>query len=265
MARERAGELYCQDPYYCAIFYRLNTTRPPLDNPLVRRALYLAVNRDSLVNDVVRGAGTPAYTFTPPGAGYSSPQPQDPGLSQDEREQLARNLLAQAGYPGGKGFPNLEIMTTSRDVQRVMAETVQSMWEKTLGIHVEIRSCEWTAYKAAQQNMEYDISSSSWSGDYLDPATFVELWRTGGGNNCTGWSSPACDAALAEARAATSEDARTDALQRAESTMLQELPVIPLYWSSRTYLKSADVRGWVPRLLDDHPLDAVEVGRQPQP
>ncbi|MCQ2370901.1 MAG: peptide ABC transporter substrate-binding protein [Akkermansia sp.] len=265
MAKERAGEQYCQDPYYCAIFYRLNTTRPPLDNPLVRRALYLAIDRDSLVTDVVRGAGTPAYTFTPPGAGYTLPQPADAALTEQQREQTARDLLAQAGYPGGKGFPNLEIMTTSRDVQRVMAETVQSMWEKTLGIHVEIRSCEWTAYKAAQQNMEYDISSSSWSGDYLDPATFVELWRSGGGNNCTGWGNAACDAALAEARAATSEDARTDALQRAESTMLQELPVIPLYWSSRTYLKSADVRGWVPRLLDDHPLDAVEVGRQPQP
>ena len=265
MAKGRAGDQYCQDPYYCAIFYRLNTTRPPLDNPLVRRALYLAIDRDSLVNDVVRGAGTPAYTFTPPGAGYSLPQPADADLTEQQREQAARDLLAQAGFPGGKGFPNLEIMTTSRDVQRVMAETVQSMWEKTLGIHVEIRSCEWTAYKAAQQNMEYDISSSSWSGDYLDPATFVELWRTGGGNNCTGWGNAACDAALAEARAATSEDARTDALQRAESTMLQELPIIPLYWSSRTYLKSADVRGWVPRLLDDHPLDAVEVGRQPQP
>ena len=265
MARERGGELFCQDPYYATVFYRLNTTRPPLDNPLVRRALYLAVDRDSLVNDVVRGAGTPAYTFTPPGAGYALPPRPEAALSAQQREQEARELLAKAGFPGGKGFPTLELMTTSRDVQRVMAESMQAMWEKVLGIHVEIRSCEWTAYKAAQQNMEYDISSSSWSGDYLDPATFVELWRGGGGNNCTGWSSPVCDDALSRARSATSEDERTQALMQAESAVLRELPVIPLYWSSRTYLKSADVRGWEPRLLDDHPLDAVEVGRQPQP
>ena len=265
MARERGGKLFCQDPYYATVFYRLNTTRPPLDNPLVRRALYLAVDRDSLVNDVVRGAGTPAYTFTPPGAGYALPPRPEAALSAQQREQEARELLAQAGFPGGKGFPTLELMTTSRDVQRVMAESMQAMWEKVLGIHVEIRSCEWTAYKAAQQNMEYDISSSSWSGDYLDPATFVELWRGGGGNNCTGWSSPVCDDALSRARSATSEDERTQALMQAESAVLRELPVIPLYWSSRTYLKSAGVTGWEPRLLDDHPLDAVEVGRQPQP
>lgn len=265
MARERGGKLFCQDPYYATVFYRLNTTRPPLDNPLVRRALYLAVDRDSLVNDVVRGAGTPAYTFTPPGAGYALPPRPEAALSAQQREQEARELLAQAGFPGGKGFPTLELMTTSRDVQRVMAESMQAMWEKVLGIHVEIRSCEWTAYKAAQQNMEYDISSSSWSGDYLDPATFVELWRGGGGNNCTGWSSPVCDDALSLARSATSEDERTQALMQAESAVLRDLPVIPLYWSSRTYLKSADVTGWEPRLLDDHPLDAVEVGRQPQP
>ena len=265
MARERGGELFCQDPYYATVFYRLNTTRPPLDNPLVRRALHLAINRDSLVNDVVRGAGTPAYSFTPPGAGYALPPRPEAALSAQQREQEARELLAQAGFPGGKGFPTLELMTTSRDVQRVMAESMQAMWEKVLGIHVEIRSCEWTAYKAAQQNMEYDISSSSWSGDYLDPATFVELWRGGGGNNCTGWSSPVCDDALSRARSATSEDERTQALMQAESAVLRDLPVIPLYWSSRTYLKSADVRGWEPRLLDDHPLDAVEVGRQPQP
>ncbi len=250
---------FCRDPYYCTIFYRLNTSRPPLHDSRVRRALHLAINRSALVDKVVRGAGTPTVTFTPPGAGYSVSAATEPE-TQAEREALARQLLAQAGFEGGKGFPVLELMTTSRDVQRVMAETIQAMWEQVLGIHVDIHSCEWTAYKSAQQNMEYDISSSSWSGDYLDPATFVELWRSGGGNNCTGWGSAACDAALECARATGNADERRTHLQRAEELMLRDLPILPLYHSERTYLRShRHVNGWQPRLLDNFPLDAVEV------
>ncbi|MBR2125136.1 MAG: peptide ABC transporter substrate-binding protein [Akkermansia sp.] len=258
-ARSEREQDFCRDPYYCTIFYRLNTTRPPLSDARVRRALHLAIDREALVNKVVRGAGVPTTTFTPPGAGYAVKAPAEPA-TQAEREDEARRLLAEAGFEGAKGFPVLELMTTSRDVQRVMAETIQAMWEQVLGIHVDIHSCEWTAYKAAQQNMEYDISSSSWSGDYLDPATFVELWRSGGGNNCTGWGSTECDSALAAARATGSADERRAHLQQAEECMLRELPILPLYHSERTYLRSnRHVSGWQPRLLDNFPLDAVEV------
>ena len=103
------------------------------------------------------------------------------------------------------------------------------------------------------------MSSSSWSGDFLDPATFVELWRSGGGNNCTGWGSAECDAALAAARASGSGGERRAHLRQAEQLMLDAQPVIPLYWSERTYLKSPAVSGWYPLLLDNHPLDAVKV------
>lgn len=258
-ARSTSPNDYCQDPYYCTIFYRLNTSRPPLTDHRVRRALHLAIDRAALVEKVVRGAGSPTSAFTPPGAGYAATAPDEPA-TQAEREELARKLLAEAGFKDGKGFPILELMTSSRDVQRIMAETIQAMWQKVLGIHIDIRSCEWTAYKAAQQNMEYDISSSSWSGDYLDPATFVELWRSGGGNNCTGWGSPDCDAHLAAARNCGQADERRGHLRKAEEIMLRAQPILPLYHSERTYLRSSrHISGWQPRLLDNFPLDAVEV------
>ncbi|MFI3243329.1 MAG: ABC transporter substrate-binding protein, partial [Akkermansia sp.] len=92
-------------------------------------------------------------------------------------------MLAEAGYPEGKNFPTLELTTTSREVQRIMGECIQAFWLQNLGIRVQIQVKEWTAYKAAQQNGEYDFSSSAWSGDFLDPSNFVELWISGGGNN----------------------------------------------------------------------------------
>lgn len=259
-ARRRSPQEFCRDAYYCTIFYRLNTARPPLDDARVRRALSLAVDREALVQRVVRGAGRVAYGFTQPTADYAGAADADvQNMTQSQREQMAQDLLAQAGFPEGQGFPTLQIMTTSRDVQRVMAESIQAMWARVLGVRVEIRSCEWTAYKAAQQNGEYDISSCSWSGDFLDPATFVELWQSDAGNNCTGWGSPTCDAQLAAARQAANPQDRLDHLAAAEREMLRACPIIPLYWSERTYMKSARVSGWYPLLLDNHPLDAVEV------
>lgn len=264
MARARAPREFCRDPYYCTIFYRLNTTRKPLDDVRVRRALSLAIDREALVSRVVHGAGKAAYGFTPPTGEYSTLEQTTAGMTQSEREAEARRLLAEAGFPGGAGFPTLELMTTSRDVQRVMGECIQAMWKRVLGVQVEIRACEWTAYKAAQQNGEYDISSSSWSGDYADPATFVELWRSGAGNNCTGWGSSAFDAALDAANACSSRVERMRKFAEAEQEMLRGCPIIPLYWSERTYLRSSHVTGgWYPLLLDQHPLDAVELRQNP--
>lgn len=257
-ATRHAPEAYCQDPYYCTIFYRLNTLRAPLNDVRVRRALSLAINRDALVRDVVRGAGEAAYGFTPPGVGYATPTL---GVPREDaaRTAEARRLLAEAGFPNGQGFPSLELMTSSREVQKVTAEAIQAMWQKKLGIHIEIRACEWTAYKAAQQNMQYDISSSSWSGDYLDPATFIDLFQSKGGNNNTGWRSDRYDRLLHAAHSAGKVTERLKNLAEAEGILLNEMPIIPLYQAHRTYLKDPRITGWHALLLDQHPLDAVSV------
>ena len=255
-AAARAPQEFCQDDYYCTIFYRLNTNRAPLNDPRVRHALSMAIDRQALVERVVRGAGVPATAFTPYGAvdfyGWDV-------FPKATREEEARRLLAEAGYPGGEGFPTLVLMTTSRDVQRVMGESIQAMWAEVLGVHVELRSCEWTAFKVAQQNGDYDIASNSWSGDYLDPATFLELWQTDGGNNNTGWSCREYDEWLEDARRCPDESKRRVLFLMLEAALGRYQPVIPLYWSRRTYLKYPTVRGWHPLLLDNHPLDAVEV------
>ena len=154
-------------------------------------------------------------------------------------------------------------MTTSREVQKTMAEAIQGMWKKHLGIHVEIRSCEWTAYKFAQNSMQYDLSSSSWSGDYLDPSSFLDLWSAASGNNNTGWSHPEYERLLAESRATGDQTKRMALFARAEVLMLSESPVIPLYWARRSYLKRPEVQGWHPLLLDNHLFEDISL-RAPQ-
>jgi 4-phytase len=152
-----------------------------------------------------------------------------------------------------------------------MAEAIQGMWKKHLGIHVDIRSCEWTAYKFAQNSMQYDFSSSSWSGDYLDPSSFLDLWGSASGNNNTGWVHPEYERLLAESRTTGNQEKRMALLARAEALMLSESPVIPLYWAKRSYLKRPEVRGWHPLLLDNHLFedisldDAREHGKEAAP
>ena len=252
-ARERGGADFCQDDYYVTIFYRLNTGHGPLKDARVRKALSMAVDREALVRDVVCGGGQSCFGFTPDGAGYSTPH------GVEFNPEKARALLAEAGFPGGEGFPRLELMTTSREVQKTMAEAIQGMWKKYLGIHVEIRSCEWTAYKFAQNSMQYDLSSSSWSGDYLDPSSFLDLWSAASGNNNTGWSHPEYERLLAESRATGDQTKRMALLARAEALMLSESPVIPLYWARRSYLKRPEVQGWHPLLLDNHLFEDISL------
>lgn len=250
-AMRKGGDEFRQEDYYTTIFYRLNVTRPPLNDVRVRKALSMALDRVALVRDVAGGAGKPCSGFTPPGAGYETPR----GVAFDP--DRARRLLAEAGYPKGKGFPRVELMTTSREVQKTMAEAIQAMWKKHLGIEIDIRSCEWTAYKFAQNTMNYDICSSSWSGDYLDPASFLDLWTQGSGNNNTGWMEEGYDGLMRKARTAGDMKERTDLMQAAEALMLQQAPVIPLYWSRRCYLKRPEVQGWHALLLDNHILEDV--------
>ena len=252
-AQERGKGQFCQDDYYVTIFYRLNTGRVPLNDARVRQALSLAVDREALVRDVVCGGGQPCFGFTPDGAGYKTPH------GVEFNPEKARALLAQAGFPGGKGFPRLELMTTSREVQKTMAEAIQGMWKR----HVDIRSCEWTAYKFAQNSMQYDFSSSSWSGDYLDPSSFLDLWSAASGNNNTGWSHPEYERLLAESRATGDQGNRMALLARAEALMLEESPVIPLYWARRSYLKRPEVQGWHPLLLDNHLFEDMSLGAPP--
>lgn len=258
-AKKKGGEAFQLNPYYATALYRLNTTRKPLNDRRVRQALAYSINQKLLVDKVAQGAGTPATAFTPPTSAYTPPE------LLHYNPDKARELLARAGYPGGKGFPKLTILTTSREVQKAMTEAVQAQWKKELGIEMEIRSSEWASYKMAQQKGEYDIVYGSWSGDFPDASTFLELWRGDNGNNNTGWSDPRYESAMEKARTTPSEEERVACFAKAERVLLEEAPIIPLFWSKRAYMLHPDVKGWGPLQLDTRPYSNLSLQPQPDP
>lgn len=212
-------------PYLNTYFYRINVTRPPLDDPRVRRALSMAIDREAIVEHITRGGQLPARHLVPPGLpGYTSPV--GPGYDPER----ARALLAEAGYPGGRGFPGFELLFNTSEAHKQIAEVVQQQWKRELGIDCELRNQEWKVFLNTCRALEYDVSRGSWIGDYLDPSTFLDLWVPGNGNNRTGWSDSTYTALVRRAAATTDAAARLDLLGEAERLLLDAQPIIPIYF-----------------------------------
>ncbi|MSU69699.1 MAG: peptide ABC transporter substrate-binding protein [Opitutaceae bacterium] len=240
------------DPYLDTYFFRLNVRRPPLGDERVRRALAQGVDRAAVVARILRGGQQAATAITPPGLpDYVPPA----GLPSDFA--AARRLLAEAGFPGGKGLPAIELLYNNSENHRVLAEAVQEMWRRELGLEVRLVNQEFKVVLTERRAGRYQILLSDWVGDYLDAGTFLDLWRSDNGNNHTGWSSPEYDARLFAAARTIDPADRARQLQKAESLMLAAAPIIPLYYNTHVYLLQPSVRGWHPTLLDHHPYKHV--------
>ena len=171
----------------------------------------------------------------------------------------AKILLAESGYESTSSFPEISLLTTNSDSGLREAEALQAMWQKHLGIKVRIMQREWTTYLQKQYDADYDICVAGWIGDYLDPTTFLEMWITDGGNNNTGWGSSEFEELLNEAENTTNVKTRMEILSQAEQTILNDTPVLPIYWYTTNYLIRPEVKGWNPLLLNNHPFKSVKL------
>ena len=245
--------------YLGTYFYRFNVTRPPLDDARVRRALALATDKQRLINKLTRGAEKPADHFVPDGvAGYTSP----PGLPFDPGP--ARKLLAEAGFPGGKGFPRLQYTFFSAasggsKLHGKVAVELQQMWRDALGIEIELRQIERKVFYSAQSKLDYDISTSSWIGDYNDANTFLDLFVSASGNNRTGWKNPRYDALIHEANLQTDLAKRADIFRQAERMLIaDDPPIVPLYfYAGFNCFDPQKIQGIWQNLLDEHPMQYI--------
>lgn len=254
--KDKSGS-YVNYPYLGSYFYLFNTKLKPLDNKDVRRALSLAIDRKKLVNFVTRGGQLPGTLLTPPGTGGYKPiarLPED--LSQIKK---AKELLAKAGFPDGKGFPKLDILYNTNENHKKIAEAIQQMWKENLGIDVGLFNQEWKVYLDAQHSLNYQIARKGWIADYNDPNTFLDMFVTDGGNNNTGWSNKKYDNLIAAAAKEKSQEKRFKIFQEAEDILLDELPIMPIYIYTRNILLSRDVQGWHPNVEDIHPLKYVSI------
>jgi oligopeptide transport system substrate-binding protein len=235
-------------------FYRVNTTRGPLKDPRVRRAMGLAIDRQSLVDNVTRGGQTAATGIVPPMDGYEGAKVFR--LDLDE----AKKLMAEAGFPDGKGFPKeLTILINKSESHAQIAQAIQQMWRKNLGIEIGIRQQEFSVYLDSTHRMDYDIARAGWNADFYDAATFLNMWKSDDGNNETGWNNPAYDQLMRDSTQEGDLAKRAAILHNAEEMMLKEAPILPIYNYTRNYLINPSVKGWLPKKLDNHPWKYIDL------
>ena len=285
--RLRVRPDFYSGPAMIVYYYRFNCERPPFDDRRVRQAIGLAIDRHLIVEEVLGLGQLPAAHLVPPGmSGYEVP-PSALGFDRNR----ARALLAEAGYPGGAGFPEVGILYNTSEAHKKIAEVIADQLRRHLAIEVRAYNQEWQSYLATVLARDYDMARAGWIGDYQDPNTFLDLWVTNGGNNNTGWSSADFDRLigaasdvsvvledpesllprlkepararrlLAAVRRAPDAAARTRAsaalrmhlLREAEAILVQdEFPVMPIYFYVASGLVQPYVRGFYSRLeLED--------------
>lgn len=240
-------------------FYRLNTTRPPLDDARVRKALAMAIDRERIVTAVFGPGERPSRSFVP--SGLETATGYRPAEGPEENVPDARRLLAEAGFPGGRGFPKITISFNADEGHQMVAELVQSQWKERLGIDVGLEAMEWGSFLDAQSRLDYWVGRAGWVADYVDPNTFLDLFTSTNANNQTGFSSSRYDDQIALAATETDRNARNAAFQAAETILMEELPVIPVYVRSSRNLVAPWVRGFVGNPLDWHPIESLDVDR----
>ena len=249
--REHPDELH-MEPYLGVWFFRCNVARPPLNDKRVRQALALAIDRQAIVEHVMRGGQQPAYAVSYPGVAGYTPRARISGTVAD-----AKRLLAEAGYPNGQGFPEIELDYNTAENNQAVAEAVQAMWRQNLGVNITIANQEWKVYLENQHTKNYTMQRAGWIADYVDPHTFLELWETDNGNNDTNWSNPEYDRLLHESLAAKTQDERYAIYQKMDAILVDELPVIPIFYYSTIRAVNPKLRGYYPTLLDNHPYKAM--------
>lgn len=232
------------DPTLQINFLRFNTTRPPLGDPRVRRALSLAIDRDAIARSVLQGSRAPAVAITPPGTGGYTARA---AVRTDVAE--AKRLLAAAGFPNGQGLPAIDIQCRNDEIMPRLAEALQAMWQRELGLRTTISQLEQKTWIQNQQTLNYGISTAAWTADFPDPVTFLGLFTPNSAYNWTGWKHADYEKLMDTAAATVDAKARYEVLQRAETLLLEEAPVVPVFVGAQTYLIHPAVKGWEPAPL----------------
>ena len=243
-------------PYLGTYFFAINVgkqdtlnddVKKALSNKLVRQALNLAVDRQEIIDNVAKAEQVPAYSFVPKGifnedgSEFADKEYYDPA-AMDENIAKAKELLKEAGYENGEGLPTFELMYNSEGAHKDICQIIQQNWAE-IGVNVELTNQEWAVFLNTRQQGDYQISRHGWIGDYVDPMTFLDMWVTGGGNNDCGFSNAEYDKLITDAKVETDAAKRTEMLRKAEDILMDEMPIIPIYYYTNVRAWNDNVKG----------------------
>jgi oligopeptide transport system substrate-binding protein len=226
-------------------YYEFNVTKPPFNNVKIRQAFSMAINRQSIIDNVTLGEQKPAFGFVPFGI---------KGIDKEFREEVKDNYftedLAKAKQLLAEGMselkltklPAIELIHNESEGHKKIATAIADMWKKNLGVEVKVQSQEWGVFLTNRTNLNYQVARAGWGADYNDPMTFMDMWMTGGGNNDTGYTNPEYDALINKGKSSTDPKVRMDSMAAAEKMLIDNATIMPIYyytgiWMQKPYVK----------------------------
>ncbi len=234
-------------PRLCSYYYALNVEKKPLDDVRVRKALAYAVNRDIITRNILQAGQIPAYTFTPGAtANFEVPEVPFAKMTQKERDEQARKLLAEAGFDRNNPL-EVTILYNTSDGHKKIAIAISQMWKRVLGVKARLENQEWKTFLNTRDLGDFQIARAAWCGDYNEASTFLELMMSNSEYNDSNYKNPEVDRLMEESR--TLEDPNPN-YQRVEEIIAEDFPIIPIYHYTNTFLLKPFVKGW--------PFDNVE-------
>lgn len=235
-------------PSYGTVYWNFNCQAAPFDNPLVRKAFNLAIDRTALIEDVLQTDAQAAYSFIAPGYVVDgvdfTDNVGDFDLSDEADPEAAMEALAEAGYPNGEGFPEITLSYYSSDTIKLVAEALANMLETNLGISTKITNAEWAVFYDDVLQGNYELCAMGWSADYLHPMTFLPLLKTNDANNISFYSNPEYDALVEKVAASTDPVEAVAYIQEADEVAGNDYPFLPLYYKNNTSLMHSNVQGY---------------------
>ena len=254
-------------PYFGSYYYGFNVLRPPFrDQPGLRRALTMVVRRDILTRKVTGAGELSAFTYVPPVPGYRPPMPEWAAWSWEQRLDEARRLYREAGYSEQNPL-KIEIRYNTNENHRRIALALAAMWKQALGVRCTLLNEEFKVFLETRKTKAVtELFRAAWIGDYQDPFSFLEIMHSTHGQNDTGYASPVYDALLESSMVEPDPDKRMRTLEQAEKVLLEDQPVMPLFFYVSRRVVKPWVKGWADSLLDYHPsrymyIEPVEAAR----
>ena len=227
-------------PQLSTYYYIFNVKRGPLQDVRVRKALTMALDREELVEKITKGGQLATRSMVPPMPGYT------PGEGAGYDPEQAKKLLAEAGYPDGKGFPVMTVIYNTLESHKLIAEYVQESWKRNLGVDIKIQNYEWKTFLDMRNQHDFDISRAGWVGDYQDPNTFLEIFLSDSGLNDGQYSNPKYDELVRKAANMKGGAERFQVLHDAEAVLLTEdQGMLPIYsYVSQNLIDTTKWEGW---------------------
>jgi oligopeptide transport system substrate-binding protein len=235
-------------PQLGTYFLCINNEKEEFKDANVRKALSLAIDRQYITDSVKKNGAVPADTYV--AQGLTEPDETEfhdnaekwyDATDYDSNVAEAQQLLADAGFPNGEGFPSIELMINPGHED--VAQAVQNMWAEKLGLNVTIASNDWAVFVQTRKDGEYQIARHGWLADYNDPISFLDMWVTGGGQNDAKFSNAEYDKLIEEIKASTDNNERFEKMHQAETILGEEMPIIPIYYYTDPYLLADSLKG----------------------